>query len=384
MRIGIYTLFLRPGQIGGIETYVRHLVAALGQIDQVNEYTLFVGEYNRDLFRDLTFPNLKQTALSFNPARNPLFIRLLCRLQVIRPPVLKELAAHPVDVLHYPGTTIDQLEIEIPCILTLHDIQQEYFPEFFLRKELARRRRTYEASAQKARHIITDTEFTKNSLVEKYGLSPQKITTIHFGVNPMFNVVVNPTLVSQVRERYQLPEQFIFFPANPWPHKNHRRLFEALKIVREKYGHQKCQLVLSGVFPEGQGRLRAVIAELGLSGVIHVLGYIPYDDLPGLYAAATMLVFPSLFEGFGIPLLEAMACGCPIVSANTTSLPEVAGDAAVLVNPYNVEEIAEAIHTVLQDESLRLNLKTRGLERVKYFSWQKAAQKTIEVYQSVL
>src|SRR3712207_1683266 len=114
MRIGIYTLFLIPGQIGGIETYLRHLVATLGQIDQVNEYTLFVGEHNCNLFQDITFSNLKLVPLSFNPVRNPLLIRLLCHLKLIPPPVLKELATHPVDVLHYPGTTIDQLEIQTP------------------------------------------------------------------------------------------------------------------------------------------------------------------------------------------------------------------------------------------------------------------------------
>lgn len=384
MHIGIYTLFLTPGQIGGIETYVRNLVTVLGQIDQVNQYTLFVGEHNRDLFRDLAFPNLKQVTLSFNPARNPLSIRLLARLKVIPSPVLKELAAYPLDVLHYPGTTIDQLEIETPCILTVHDIQHEYFPEFFSHKELTRRRRTYKPSTQKAKHIITDTEFTKNSLVEKYGLPAQKISAIPFGVNSAFNSNISPTLVTQVRNNYRLPEQYLFFPANPWPHKNHRRLFEALTIVRARYGHHNCHLVLSGVFPEEQARLQAVIAELGLSEAIHVLGYIPYAHLPGLYAAAAMLVFPSLFEGFGIPLLEAMACGCPIVSANTASLPEVAGNAAILVNPYHVEALAEAIHTVLHDEALRLDLKARGLERVQYFSWEKAARQTIEVYQRVL
>jgi glycosyltransferase involved in cell wall biosynthesis len=384
MHIGIYTLFLTPGHIGGIETYLRHLVAMLGQVDRVNQYTLFVGEHNHDLFDDLTAPNLKRITLSFNPTRNPLFIRLLCRLKVIPSPVLKELAAHPVDVLHYPGTTIDQPEVETPCILTVHDIQQEYFPEFFSRRELARRKFSYKPSIQKAHHIITNSEFTKNSLVEKYKILPHKITVTHFGVNPIFHSSLDSTLISQIRSRYNLPEQFIFFPANPWPHKNHRRLFEALTLLRERYGHQKYRLVLSGVFPEEQARLQAVIAELDLSEAIQVLGYIPYADLPGLYAAAAMLVFPSLFEGFGIPLLEAMASGCPIVSANTTSLPEVAGDAAVLVDPYNVEEMAEAIHTVLHDEALRLDLKARGLDRVKYFSWEKAARRTIEVYQSSL
>jgi len=383
MDIGIYTLFLFPGQIGGIETYLRQLVIALGQVDQTNRYTLFVGEHNHFLFQDITYPNLEQVRLSFNPARNPLLTRLLTRLKLIVPPVLKELQAHPVHLLHYPGTTIDQLEVETPCVLTMHDIQQEYFPQFFSSRELARRRATYKPSAQKARQIITDTEFTRQSLIEKYNVAPDKIKAIHLGIDPVFQTAADPSLLAQVRRRYRLPERFIFFPANLWPHKNHLRLFEALKIVRQKY-QPDCYLVLSGVFQAQQARLKALVIEHGLQEAVQILGYVPYTDLPGLYAAAELLVFPSLFEGFGMPVIEAMACGCPVVCANTTSLPEIAGEAAILVDPYNVAEIAEAIHLALCNERLKSKLKAQGIERSRQFSWQKTAQQTVEVYRAVL
>lgn len=384
MRIGIYTFFLTPGQIGGIETYLRQLIAALGQVDKVNEYTLFVGEHNQTIFQDITYPNFKQVTISIPPTFYAWSSRILRRLRVISNPITRQLQAHRLDLLHYPGTTIDQLEIEIPCVLTMHDIQHEVYPEFFSGRELARRRRAYQPSARKARHIITDSEFTKNSLIEKYHIPPQKITTIHFGVNPAFQAHLDPAWVSQIRDHYHLPQQFIYFPANLWPHKNHRRLFEALKLVRQKYGHQACHLVLSGIFALQQEALQALINEYGLQEATLVLGYLPFADLAGIYAAATALIFPSLFEGFGLPVLEAMACGCPVICANTTSLPEVAGPAAVFIDPRNVDEMAEAIHAVLDNHTLRASLKTQGLARAKQFSWQKAAQETIKVYQSIL
>jgi glycosyltransferase involved in cell wall biosynthesis len=130
--------------------------------------------------------------------------------------------------------------------------------------------------------------------------------------------------------------------------------------------------------------LQTLIAQSGISDSIYLLGYIPYQDLPGLYAAATALVFPSLFEGFGMPVLEAMACGCPVICSNTTSLPELVGEAAILIDPLNVAQIAEAIYNVLNFASLREAMKDKGLRQVQNFSWIRAAQQTVEVYQSVL
>lgn len=383
MRIGLYTLFLSPGQIGGIETYLRHLVMALGQVDQVNEYILFIGEHNQDLFQDITYPNLKRVKLSFVPAYNPLPIRVLRRLKIIPPYIIKALNAHPVDLLHYPGTTIDQLEIETPCVLTMHDIQQEYFPEFFSKKVLTWRKDTFEPSAQKARRIITDSEFTRQTIIEKFNISPQKVKAIHFGVSSIFRPITNQNFILKARQKYRLPEKFIFFPANPWPHKNHARLFESIKLLKQRY-HTSCRLVLSGVFESEQAQLQSLIMRAGVSDDVHILGYVPYEDMPSIYAAATALIFPSLFEGFGIPILEAMACGCPIICSNTTSLPEIASDAALYIDPRDAAQIAEAIYNILCFQSLRSSLSEKGLVQVKNFSWERAAQQTVELYRNAL
>ncbi len=383
MHIGLYTLFFTPGQIGGIEIYLRHLVTAIGKVDQVNQYTLFVGNHNQDIFKDITYPNLKHVNISLTPPSTPLFIRALRKLKIIPSYITQQLYAHPVDLLHYPGTTIDQLEIKTPCVLTMHDLQQEYFPEFFSAEVLAWRKANFKPSAQKARRIITVSEYTRQTIIKKYDIPTQKVQTIHHGINKIFHPLISQDTIIKVRQKYRLPEQFIFFPANPWPHKNHARLFEVLKLLKQKY-RASCRLVLSGIFESEQSNLQSLVADAGVSNKVHILGYIPYQDLPGIYATATMLVFPSLFEGSGIPVLEAMACGCPVICSNTTSLPELAGEAAILVNPLDVAQMAEGIYNVFSSQSLRNSLSQKGLGQAKNFSWERAAQQTVEVYQSVL
>lgn len=383
MHIGIYTLFLFPGQIGGIETYLRHLIVALGQVDRVNQYTLFASEQNQTIFQDISYPNFKKVTIPLLPASSSLARRVLRKLKLSPSHLAQQLSTYQVDVLHYPGTTIDQLELNTPCVLTMHDIQHEFFPEFFSAEVLAWRKTTYRPSAQKARYIITDSDFTRQTIIDKYEIAPKKVKTIYLGVDRIFHPPSSCEVTNHIRQKYSLPEQFLFFPANPWPHKNHARLFEALKLLKQKHS-LSCRLVLSGIFKSEAVDLSSLLKQAGLEEEVQILGYIPYEDLPGLYAAATALIFPSLFEGFGLPILEAMACDCPVICANTTSLPELAGEAALLVDPLDVAQIAEIIYNVLDSQSLRNSLKEKGLVQVKNFSWERAARQTIEVYQKAL
>ncbi len=377
MRIGIYTLFITPGQIGGIETYLRHLLVNLGKVDPINDYFIFVGSHNAYLFSDIVYPNFKQVVISLIPSPNSLGTRLLRRLKLQPSYITEQINRYQLDLLHYPGTTIDQLEIKTPCILTMHDIQQEYFPQFFSSPELQRRQATYRPSAEKARTIITGSEHTRQNIIEKYHLPSSKIKTIYYGVSDIFHLATTDE-INQIRQKYNLPEEFIFFPANFWPHKNHARLFEALKLAWQKYGCS-CQLVLSGVWQE-KTSLQDLIAKMGVESAVSILGYLPYQDLPLIYSAATALVFPSLFEGFGLPVLEAMACDCPVICANSTSLPELVGEAAILIDPLDVAQLAEAIYNGCHSASLRRNLQEKGWQQVKKFSWQQSARQTVALY----
>ncbi len=267
-------------------------------------------------------------------------------------------------------------------MLTLHDIQHEYLPDFFSPEVLAWRRANFQPSAMKARQIIAVSEFTRQTAIARYSLPPQKITAINYGIDEQFTAAIPPAIIEQTRQQYRLPAQFLLYPANAWPHKNHAGLFKALARLRREHG-VACPLVLTGVW-SNPVELTGLMAEYGLAEQVQLLGYLPYQALPALYRAATALIFPSLFEGFGIPVLEAMACGCPVACADTTSLPEIAGQSALFFNPHDIAQISEVIYNLWTSEPLRRELSQKGLARVSHFSWARAARQTIAVYQQVL
>lgn len=376
MRIGINALFLLPGQVGGSEIYTRSLIAALGRVDHENEYLLFVGEHNRGIFSDLPYQNFHEKLIvtRWSAWLPSVFQRGLEQLRLLDSVVGKQLTTSTVDFIHFPGTTIDPLSLSLPCIVNVHDIQQEFFPDFFSLRERIRRKRFYQASTQKAEFVIATSEFTRQTLIEKYKLPPDKVKTIYGGVTTGFCEPVPEQIVQQVKQKYNLPEKFAVFPGKPWPHKNHQRLFEAMRLLKSRY-QSDCHLVLCGF---SANELPPALSEL--QDTVRVLGYIPEQDLRAIYRLATLMVFPSLFEGFGLPVLEAMASGCPVVCSNVTALPEIAGEAALLVDPLNIEAIAQAMQRILMDTELRVTLSERGRARARLFSWEATAQATIEVY----
>ena len=380
MRIGINTLFLTPGQVGGTEVYLYQLVDALGQIDAENEYLLYVAEQNQGIFSHLPFSNFREIVIK---ARySPVLQKGLQLSGWLDAQVGRQILNTGVDLVHYPGTTIAPLSLALPCVLTIHDIQQEYYPQFFSWRERLRRRRSYQVSAQKARQIIAISEFTRQTLLEKYHLDAHKITTIHCGVAHDFFTPVEPQLIGQVIQKYDLPEQFALFPARGWPHKNHQSLFEAMGKLKTRYA-SPCKLVLCGLAVAELPHHLQHLLENELRDTILILGYVSRDDLRVLMQTATVVVYPSLFEGFGLPILEAMASGCPVICSNTTALPEIAGKAAMLVDPLDTEQLALAIQRVSTDKEMRSELIAQGLKQCQNFSWLQTAEKTLEVYKNV-
>jgi glycosyltransferase involved in cell wall biosynthesis len=378
MRIGINALGLRPGQLGGVEVYLRNLILNLGKVDLEDEYLVFISQHNWAPFGSPLPSNIRWVVVPPPPSSSPV-LRGLRYWGLLRSPLAEQLEGSGIDVIHYPDSIINPPGIALPCVLTSHDIQHEYFPHHFPLKTRLLRKLTYGPSARKARRIIANSRFTRDALVERFRLPPSKITAIHWGVEAAFRPDLSPAEIQRVRHKYHLPPVFAFYPANTWPHKNHPRLIQAVSLLQRKY-HSECKLVLCG---QPQGGHRALLEALEAHHFqqdVLFLGYVPAEDLPALYRAASLLVYPSLFEGFGIPLVEAMSCGCPVVCSNVTSMPEVAGDAALLVNPYDVEELADAIERVLRDGDLRAELVARGLTRTGYFSWERAARQTARVY----
>jgi glycosyltransferase involved in cell wall biosynthesis len=381
MSIGINALCLNPGQMGGVEIYIRNLVAHLGRIAPDNEYLVFVDRHNQSVFGSGLPPNVRRVVIAPPPPASPV-IRALRYWGWLPSPLADQLERSGVDVIHYPDSIINPPGIALPCVLTSHDIQHEYFPRHFPFQTRLLRKLTYGPSARKARRIITDSQFTRDTLVEKFRIPADKITAIHWGVDTAFRPDMSLAEVQRVRQKYCLPQVFAFYPASTWPHKNHPRLVQAISLLQKKH-RSDCKLVLCGQPQWGHDALLSALKAYDLQGDVLILGYVPAKDLPALYHAASLLVYPSLFEGFGIPLVEAMSCGCPIVCSNTTSLPELVGDAAVLVNPYDVEGLANAIWRVLNDRDLRADLVAKGLARARHFSWEKAARQTLQVYRRV-
>jgi glycosyltransferase involved in cell wall biosynthesis len=380
MRIGINALGLNPGQVGGAEVYLRNLTVNLGKVDPDNEYLVFVDRRSQSVFGADLPPNVRPVVIVPPPPSLSLGMRALRYWRLFPSPLTaRQLEGSGVDVIHYPDSVINPPGIALSCVLTFHDIQHEYFPRHFSLKTRLWRKLTYGPSARKARRIITVSQFTRDTLIEKFRIPADKITPIHSGVDAAFRPDVSPAEVQRVCHKYHLPQVFAFYPANTWPHKNHPRLVQAISLLQKKY-RSDCKLVLCGQPKWGHDALLATLKAYDLQRDVLILGYVPAEALPALYHAASLLVYPSLFEGFGIPLVEAMSCGCPIVCANVTSLPELAGDAAVLVNPYDIEGLADAMWRVLSDPDLRADLVAKGLTRARHFSWERTARQTVQFY----
>ena len=378
MNIGLSAISFVPGGIGGMETYFRNLVDRLQKLDDDNCYTIFCDERYAGEF-PLRNDRFRIRHLNYAKPSLKWFVRGALRNTVNVDILAREMHGTGLDLIHHPFTVLTPPGLKTPSVLTFWDMQHEFFPEFFESLDLRKRRRIYPASAREATRIIVSAGFTKDCLVERYGVAPEKIDVIHVGYGPEYRIIEDREILERVSLAYGLDRPFLFYPAATWPHKNHRNLFSALRILKERKVFEG-YLVLSGIAMSSHGKVVEEIERQGLGEHVKLLGYLPSGDLPALYNLARELVFPSLFEGFGIPVVEAMACGCPVVCSDATSLPEIAGDAGVLFNPHSVEEMAESIADVWLDDEKRLKMRERGLARADLFSWDETVCKTLETY----
>jgi glycosyltransferase involved in cell wall biosynthesis len=352
VRVGISLLTLSPGESGGSETYARQLIRALGRVG-TNEYTVLVPARAKDAADGLPAVEVKDPPVA---RRGPLRIAAMALAARRTKAVTTHVAEF--DVLHYP-LTVPSPGTQAPTVVTLHDTQHRDLPEFFGPARKSFRRIAYDRAARSAAAVVVTSEFVRERAVELLELDS---TRVHVVPHAIDHSVFKPA--------DEEPEPILLYPARPWPHKNHTRLFEAFARLRET--RPQLRLVLTG---GGLDRLEP------LPEGVENLGAVPAEHLASLYRRAACLVFPSLYEGFGLPVLEAMACGCPVAASNAGALPEVAGDAAVLFDPLDVEAMAEAM---LEADRRREELRGLGLSRAAAFTWDASARGHDEVYRAAV
>ena len=370
MLIGINALYFRPGLVGGSEVYLRNLLATLARIDNENDYLLFVNPDGAGSLND--GGRFEEVVMDYTPGSTA---ARLWNEQVALPRLAKR---NGVKVIHSPGN-IMPLVPGAPSVLTVHDLQQAYYPEYFPARVRAIRRASCRASAGRNNMVIATSEATASDLSGRMGLDRKKIRVIHHGMPDGFDAPAAEQL-AHVRGKYLLPDRFVYFGAHTYPHKNHAGLVRAFRRLKDEGNVDGLGLVLSGGVRSGFGVLRKEMEQCRNGNDILFLGDIPAKDVACLYRLATLFAFPSLFEGFGFPVLEAMACGCPVVASDRTSVPEVAGDAALLVDPEDEEAFAAAMSRVLCGGQLKKSMVEKGKARAAGFTWEKTARRTLDVY----
>ncbi|MCS7179437.1 MAG: glycosyltransferase family 4 protein [Anaerolineae bacterium] len=267
----------------------------------------------------------------------------------------------------------------VPTVLTVYDVIPLKFPAQSTFQARMLFRWTMGMALRAARLVVAISEATHRDLAQHFSVAPERMRVTPLAADPVFSPRP-PAEVDALRRRYGLPESFVLYVGSNKPHKNLARLVEAWAQTTDS--GIRSTLVIAGPWDPRYPEPRRLAERLGLRN-IRWLGPVPEADLPALYSAATLFVFPSLYEGFGLPVLEAMACGLPVVCSHTSSLPEVAGDAALLVDPADIRALAAAIERALADETLRATLQARGLERARSFTWEDTAQRTREVWGAV-
>lgn len=354
---------------GGPRTYVLGLLDALLSIDHDNEYVVF---YN-DPCHLGRFPKAKEIVL---PGKTPL--ARLWREHLLLPLACRR---ERVDLLHCPKSAIPYF-LPCPTVVTLHDLIPLRHPETEKRAARLYWRLQIPIAARRSSFIITDSEHARQEIIEDFQVAPQRIKAIMLGFNPAMLEPRLPADAAVVRGRYGLPEGYILYVGTIQPRKNIDTLIEAYAQLRSGRDRMP-KLVIVGRKGWLYDRLFARIAELGLVDEIIFTGFVPDEDLPYLYDGAVLFAYLSFFEGFGLPPLEAMACGVPVVTSDTTSLPEVVGDAGIAVPPADVTGVAGAIARILDDAELARSLGERGRERARLFSWDAAARETLAIYRSL-
>jgi glycosyltransferase involved in cell wall biosynthesis len=361
----------RSYRAAGISWYIRSLLTYLPRVSDRHSFTAFLGKEEAGH----GFPGL-QTKVSILPTERP--AARIAWEQLAQP---LGLLGDRIDLLHSLAF-VQPVVLPCPGVVTVYDLSFIHYPQRLQpwRRLYLRWGTTY--SAQRASRVIAISASTKRDIVALLGVAEGKVDVIPCGVDEDFRPVERQEQLKELRKRRRLPPRMLLFVGTIEPRKNLTTLLRSYALLREWI--QPPPLVIAGAKGWQHEEVFSLAQELGLLDELLFPGFIPRDELPLWYNAADLFVYPSLYEGFGLPPLEAMACGTPVVASNTSSLPEVVGDAGLLVEPTDAEEIAEAMQRLLTDSTLRDELTSKGLERARAFTWHRTARETAEVYDRAL
>jgi glycosyltransferase involved in cell wall biosynthesis len=358
MKIGIAARGLSE-QSGGVKQYIESIASALLTADKVNEYYVFYN--NSDYIKK--FPTAKNIVLESNN-------KLIWDYYLLPKAVRK----HNLDIMILPKNVVPFF-VNAKSVVIIHDLAY-FIPELNAYPLIDTLYMTsmIRSSLSRADIIVSVSENTKKDLVEIIGTNANRIKVVHEAADQKYRQVTDRLKLDEVKSKYNLSDNFIFYSGSLSPRKNMLRFLTAFNLIKDTVPHK---LVLTGGKSWKDGDVRQLISQLGDSVI--KLGYVPDEHMPFIYNLADLFVYPSLYEGFGLPPLEAMACGCPVIASNSSSIPEVVGDAAVMIDPYDINEIADTMYKVLTDNNLRNQMINKGLKRAEEFSWEKSARSIVEL-----
>ena len=377
-RIGI-DVTSAVNQGAGIGRYTRELVKALAAAENDYDYALFSAKV--PVLSPVENPLPEGANISFRSA--PISERWLYRLWYrLRIPIPVQILTGNIDLFHSTDFVLPPLKPEIPSLLTIHDLSFVHYPETFTPQLGNYLNNIVPRSVGRATHILADSEATKSDISEIWQVPDDKITVLYSGVSRDFQPTNDPRSIDELRANYDLGQgPYLLCVGTVQPRKNYQMLIQAFRNVAQQFPHNL-------IFAGGKGwlfdQILAEIEEQGLEDRVRFIGFVDDQQLPALYSEASLFLFPSLYEGFGLPLLEAMACGVAVISSNASSLPEVAGDASLKLPPNDLDSWTEAIIALLSNSSRRTGMIADGFLQVRNFTWEKAADNLRRVYRQLL
>ena len=359
----------------GVGNYVTHLIEGLRVVDRRNQYALMVTSKqlanlpdNLRAFEIFTVPFSNESHLLGDPWEFFLLPRLLRK--------------NNVDLFHGPAFMAPPSQRGFQSVATIHDLVAFHHPQTIPTKYAFYMRFLIKLMVRKAGGIITDTEFIRREIINAFHIDKERVYAVPIAVSDLFRPVMDKERIQRVKERYGIKKHYFLHVGNIEPRKNLSSLFQACERIWEKL-QSDYNLVVVGKRGWLYRGIFDILRKSGISRDVIFTGYVQEEDIPVLYSGADFFVFPSVYEGFGLPILEAMKCGTPVITSHVSSMPEVAGDAALYVNPDSLEDIAEKILELAYNEPLKKVMRERGFIQASKFSWEKTAKKTLEVYEAV-